>query len=73
MSKSYLFVGHGVASFINLGFSELTEPAREPTRKEYDSIETSQCLALKELTLSIQPGEKVAICGRSGRYTHSSL
>ena len=34
---------------------------------ETKSAEDSPHLAIKNLTLNIRPGEKVALCGRSGR------
>lgn len=59
--------------FINVSYSDLNGPARDLTSKDNISGEASKTLALKDLTLSIQPGEKVAICGRSGRYIHLFL
>ena len=73
MGKSFVLVNNSVDFIINLGFSDLNKPAREPTRKEDIIKECLRYLALKDLNLCIQPGEKVAICGRSGRYVHSSL
>jgi ABC-type transport system involved in cytochrome bd biosynthesis fused ATPase/permease subunit len=55
----------------NLRYSDTAECEAESTY----SNEIPRNLALKNLNLSIQSGEKVAICGRSGRYItlHLSL
>lgn len=68
-----MIVDRCIEVFINLAYSDLNEPAREPTSKDGNLREVSRSLALKDLTLSIEPGEKVAICGRSGRYIHLFL
>ena len=44
------------------------EPAVESASTDNTSTSSSRNLAVRDLTLSIAPGERVAICGRSGRY-----
>lgn len=45
----------------------LSDPAEAPTDESESRPSAAKHLALKDLNITIQAGEKVAICGRSGR------
>jgi ABC-type multidrug transport system fused ATPase/permease subunit len=55
-------------SGILISYSEQKEFSRDSTNSSNESEEQPRNLALKDLDFVINPGEKVAICGRSGRY-----
>lgn len=59
--------------FTNLSNSDLDESTTDLTRRDDINEGDLQALALKDLTLSLKPGEKFAICGRSGRYINLSF
>lgn len=46
------------------------ESSGDLTNSSKSSSASSGHLAIKNMTLSIAPGEKVAICGTSGRSVH---
>ena len=62
-----------VARNSNINCSEAEESRGQSSSSSTGSSQTLQNLAIRDLELLIQPGEKVAICGRSGRYIILSL
>lgn len=62
-----------VEVFSNLTRSDVMKFHRDSTSSSNNQSGSPKNLALKNLTISIQAREKVAICGRSGRLVSPVL